>query len=191
MPRNNPHGKINRNAILSQGEKKFHVVKLGTRVRCINRCDACHPLMRNILQSNDRIHEQPRAWAPYRQDIAKFTAIPAEKNRSRPGNANPGRKFYARITHPEQELLMRSKLAISALMIVSLFGATAIASAQTQPAAGASSEGNAGPGAPNMKSGNMKSGKMKTSKAKSGSTTGMSSGSKKGSAAPAADDGEK
>jgi hypothetical protein len=82
---------------------------------------------------------------------------------------------------------MRSKFVISALVITSLFGATAIASAQTQPTTpGASSEGNAGPGA--MKSGNMKSEKMKTSKAKSGTTTGMGSGSKKGSAAPDADD---
>jgi hypothetical protein len=42
---------------------------------------------------------------------------------------------------------MRSKLAVSALVVASLFGATAIASAQTQPAPGASSEGNVGPGA--------------------------------------------
>lgn len=42
---------------------------------------------------------------------------------------------------------MRSKLAISAVVVASLFGATAIASAQTQPAPGASSSGNVGPGA--------------------------------------------
>jgi hypothetical protein len=36
---------------------------------------------------------------------------------------------------------MRYKLAISALLVVSLLGATAIASAQMQPAPGASSEG--------------------------------------------------
>jgi hypothetical protein len=36
---------------------------------------------------------------------------------------------------------MRYKLAISALAVVSLLGATAIASAQMQPAPGASSEG--------------------------------------------------
>ena len=49
---------------------------------------------------------------------------------------------------------MRSKLALSALVVASLFGATAIASAQTQPAPGASSEGNVGPGVtkPGMKS---------------------------------------
>jgi hypothetical protein len=50
---------------------------------------------------------------------------------------------------------MRSKLAISALAVAALFGATAIAPAQTQPATGASSEGNVGPGATksNMKPG--------------------------------------
>jgi pentapeptide MXKDX repeat protein len=40
---------------------------------------------------------------------------------------------------------VRSKLALSALVVASLFGSTVIASAQTQPAAGASSEGNVGP----------------------------------------------
>jgi len=74
---------------------------------------------------------------------------------------------------------MQSKLAISALVAASLFGATAIASAQTQPAPGASSEGNVGPGATDSK---MKSGKMKSSKMKSGTTTGMSTGAKKGDA---------
>ncbi len=44
---------------------------------------------------------------------------------------------------------MRSNLALSTLVVASLFGATAIASAQTQsqPAPGASSSGNVGPGA--------------------------------------------
>jgi hypothetical protein len=57
---------------------------------------------------------------------------------------------------------MRSKLAISALVVASMLGATAIASAQTQPAPGASSEGNVGPG----------------------TTTGMSAGSGKSDSAP-------
>jgi len=81
---------------------------------------------------------------------------------------------------------MRSKLAISALVVASLFGATAIASAQTQPAPGASSEGNVGPGATTdtkMKSQNkMKSHRVKSSKMKSGTTVGMSTGSRKGQA---------
>jgi len=72
---------------------------------------------------------------------------------------------------------MRSKLAISTLVVAALFGATTIASAQMQPAPGASSEGNVGPGATGTK---MKSGKVKHSKMKSGTTTGMSSGSRKG-----------
>jgi hypothetical protein len=63
-------------------------------------------------------------------------------------------------------------------VVAALFGATAIASAQTQqPAPGASSEGNVGPGTTNPK---MKSGKMKSSKMKSNTTTGMSAHSSKG-----------
>ncbi|MDB5639700.1 MAG: hypothetical protein JWP51_4608 [Bradyrhizobium sp.] len=77
---------------------------------------------------------------------------------------------------------MRSKLAISALAVASLLGATAIASAQTQPAPGASSEGNVGPGATTTHS-KMKSGKVKHSRMKSGTTTGMSSRSSKGDSA--------
>jgi hypothetical protein len=42
---------------------------------------------------------------------------------------------------------MRSKLAISALAVASLFGSTLIASAQSQPVPGASREGNVDPGA--------------------------------------------
>jgi hypothetical protein len=72
---------------------------------------------------------------------------------------------------------MRSKLAISTLVVAPNSAATTIASAQIQPAPGASSEGNVGPGATGTK---MKSGKMKHSKMKSGTTTGMSSGSRKG-----------
>jgi hypothetical protein len=75
---------------------------------------------------------------------------------------------------------MRSKLAISALVVASLLGTTAIASSQTtQPAPGASSEGNVGPDAVGTKM-NMKSSKMKS---KSETTTGMHAGSQKGSKA--------
>jgi uncharacterized low-complexity protein len=76
---------------------------------------------------------------------------------------------------------MRSKLAISALVVASLLGATAIVSAQTQPAPGASSEGNVGPGA--TSNSKMKSGKMKHSKMKSHTTTGMSAHSSKSDSA--------
>jgi len=75
---------------------------------------------------------------------------------------------------------MLSKLALSALVVASLVGMTSVAPAQTQPAPGASSEGNVGPGATNtrVKSHKMKtsmtSHKMKTSKIKPGTTTGMS-----------------
>jgi hypothetical protein len=64
---------------------------------------------------------------------------------------------------------MRSNLAIPALIVAALFGATSIASAQMQPAPGASSEGNVGPGA-------TKSTTKSHTKSKSGTTTGMSSG---------------
>jgi len=77
---------------------------------------------------------------------------------------------------------MRSKLAISALVVASMLGATAIASAQMQPAPGASSEGNVGTDATTHSK--MKSGKTKTSKMKSGTTTGMSSGASKSDSAP-------
>jgi len=50
---------------------------------------------------------------------------------------------------------MRSKLAISVLVVASLWAATAIASAQTQPAPGASREGKAGTDATKL---NMKPG---------------------------------
>jgi len=66
---------------------------------------------------------------------------------------------------------MRSKLALSALVIASLLGTTAVASAHTQPAPGATNESNMAPGATTHK---MKSGKMK-----SGATTGMSSSAHK------------
>jgi hypothetical protein len=56
---------------------------------------------------------------------------------------------------PKEEIAMRSRLAISALMVAALFGATTIESAQTEPAPGASSDGKAGADATksNMKPG--------------------------------------
>ena len=70
---------------------------------------------------------------------------------------------------------MRSKFTISALVVASLFGSTLIASAQSQPAPGASSEGNVGPGATSGKK----------TKHEKGMTTGSSrrSGANKGDAA--------
>jgi hypothetical protein len=53
--------------------------------------------------------------------------------------------------HDQGVLIMRSKLALSALVVASLFGATAMLQPQTQPAPGASSEGNVGPGATHSK----------------------------------------
>jgi hypothetical protein len=84
--------------------------------------------------------------------------------------------FYQRRIFP-----MRSKLAISALVVASMLGAT-IVLAHTHPAPGASSEDNVGPGATTIHS-KMKAAKTKTSKMKSGTTTGMSSGNNKGDSA--------
>jgi hypothetical protein len=73
--------------------------------------------------------------------------------------------------------IMRSRLAISALVIAALFGASAIASAQNTPAPGASSEGNVGPGAATGS-------KMKSGTSGAGMTTGTGmNGSQKGNAA--------
>jgi hypothetical protein len=74
---------------------------------------------------------------------------------------------------------MRSKLAFSALVVASLFGSTLIASAQNQPAPGASSEGNVGPGATSGKK----------AKHEKGMTTGSTTrgGAKNGDAANPSD----
>jgi hypothetical protein len=83
-------------------------------------------------------------------------------------------------THSNQlgSLLMRSKLVVSGLVVASLFGSTLIASAQSQPAPGASSEGNVGPGATSGK-------KTKHEKMTTGSST--RSGAKKGGVANPSD----
>jgi len=72
---------------------------------------------------------------------------------------------------------MRSKLAISALFVTSLFGSTLIASAQNQPAPGASHEGTISPGATSGK------------KTQKGTTTGSTtrSGANKGGAVDPSD----
>jgi hypothetical protein len=77
-----------------------------------------------------------------------------------------------------ETFLMRSKLAIPALVVASLFGSTLIASAQNQPAPGASNEGTISPGATGKKT-------------QKGTTTGstMRSGASKGGATdPSAQD---
>jgi hypothetical protein len=75
---------------------------------------------------------------------------------------------------------MRSKLAISALAVASLFGSMLIASAQRQPASGASSEGNVESGATSGKD----------TKHEKGMTAGssMRSGADKGGARNPSDD---
>jgi hypothetical protein len=106
-----------------------------------------------------------------------------EKPASRP---EPGSAPQVSFPHLQPEaggILMRTKLALSALVIAALFGATTIAPAQTQqqPAPGASSESTVG--ANTTHHSKMKYSKMKSSKAKSGTTTGMSSSSRKGNKA--------
>jgi hypothetical protein len=85
--------------------------------------------------------------------------------------------FSLCITCLRRIISMHSKLALSALVAASLFGMTAIASAQTQPAPGASSEGNVGPGATGSR--------MKSGMTGPGTTTGSSGmiRSQKGNAA--------
>jgi hypothetical protein len=67
---------------------------------------------------------------------------------------------------------MRSKLAISALVVTSLFGSTLTASAQNQPAPGASSEGNVGPGATSAKKTKHEKGVTTGSSARGGAKNG-------------------
>jgi hypothetical protein len=85
--------------------------------------------------------------------------------------------MFSQHHNQEQEFLMRSKLAISALVAASLFGATAIASAQTEPMQpGAAGQGNAATGS------KMAPGKMKSNNMKQGTTTGTAAqGMKPGS----------
>jgi hypothetical protein len=83
------------------------------------------------------------------------------------------RRGLERSCNPTETFLMRSKLAISALVVTSLFGSTLIASAQNQTAPGASSEGTVSPGASGKKTQHEK-----------GMTTGSSTRSKGGAANP-------
>jgi hypothetical protein len=100
------------------------------------------------------------------------TMLPASEPNRLPKVSGPycnlGETFY-----------MRSKLAFSALVVASLFGSTLIASAQSQPAPGASSEGSVGPGATSGKK----------TKHEKGMTTGSTtrSGAKKGDGANPSD----
>jgi hypothetical protein len=93
------------------------------------------------------------------------TMLPASKLNRLPKVGGPHRYLG-------ETFFMRSKLAISALVVTSLFGSTLIASAQNQPAPGASSEGTISPGASSGK------------KAQKGTTTGATtrSGTNKGGA---------
>jgi hypothetical protein len=67
---------------------------------------------------------------------------------------------------------MRSKLAISALVVTSLFGSTLIASAQNQTAPGASNEGTVSPGATSGKKAQHEKGMTTGSSTRSGTNKG-------------------
>src|ERR1700730_5958311 len=74
---------------------------------------------------------------------------------------------------PRKTFLMRSKLAISALVVASLFGSTLIASAQNQTAPGASSEGNVSPRATSGKKTQHEKGMTTGSSTRSGANKGV------------------
>src|ERR1700730_10269452 len=103
-----------------------------------------------------------------------FWKMKFAKCMSRTGTKSPA-EVWRSPANLMETFLMRSKLAISALVVTSLFGSTLIASAQNQPAPGASSEGNVGPRATSGKK----------TKHEKGMTTGSStrSGAKKGGVA--------
>jgi hypothetical protein len=112
-----------------------------------------------------------------RSDHQEFLKMKFAQCLPRAGTESPARGLE--LFYNLGSLLMRSKLAISALVVTSLFGSTLIASAQNQTAPGASSEGNVSPHATSGK---------KTQHEK-GMTTGSStrSGTNKGSAATPSD----
>jgi hypothetical protein len=119
-----------------------------------------------------------KCWTPAQQSRTSFlenqicTMLPASE-------LNRLQKVSGAYCKLGETFFMRSKLAISALVVASLFGSTLMASAQTQPAPGASSEGNVGPGAASGKK----------TKHEKGMTTGSStrSGAKKGDGAKPSD----
>src|ERR1700722_3486038 len=74
--------------------------------------------------------------------------------------------------NPMETFLMRSKLAISALVVTSLFGSTLIASAQSQPAPGMSNDGTVSPGATSGKKTQHEKGMTTGSSTRSGTNKG-------------------
>jgi hypothetical protein len=74
--------------------------------------------------------------------------------------------------NPMETFLMRSKLAISALVVASLFGSTLVASAQSQPAPGMSNDGTVSPGATSGKKAQHEKGMTTGSSPRSGTNKG-------------------
>lgn len=111
-----------------------------------------------------------------------FRKIKFSQCLSRTGTKSLAEVWTGLVTLYGETFLMRSKLAISALVVTSLFGSTLIASAQTQTAPGAAGAGSVSPGATSGK---------KTQHEK-GMTTGssMHSGRNKGGVANPSDQGK-
>jgi hypothetical protein len=117
-------------------------------------------------------------WWALRSNQNEFGNMKFAQYLPHAGTQSPAREFGFIPTN-SGVFLMRSKLVVSGLVVASLFGSTLIASAQSQPAPGASSEGNVGPGATSGKK----------TKHEKGMTSGssMHSGAKKGGAANPSD----
>jgi hypothetical protein len=140
----------------------------------------------------------------------------ARKNLLMPGNAGIAVSFERRITsvspslskHPPPsnhnicakrvqwvfassnlwgDFLMRPKLAISTLVVASLFGSTLIASAQTQAAPGASSQGTVSTGAMSGKKTQHEKGVTTGSSTRSGAKSGTMTPSGQGNMGSGAD----
>jgi hypothetical protein len=88
----------------------------------------------------------------------------------RAGTETPARGLPDPVTNGD--ITMRSKLAISALVVASLFGSTLIASAQSQTAPGASNDGTVSPGATSGKKAKHEKGMTTGSSTRSGTSKG-------------------
>jgi hypothetical protein len=87
-----------------------------------------------------------------------------------------------------ETFLLRSKLAISALVVTLLFGSTLIASAQNQPAPGMSNDGTVSPGVTPGKKAQHEKGMTTGSSTRSGTNKGgMANPSDQGNAGSGAD----
>jgi hypothetical protein len=101
-----------------------------------------------------------------RQSRASFWNVKFTQCFPRTGTESRPEVWSDRVTYGD--ILMRSKLAIPALVVASLFGSTLMASAQSQTAPGASSAGTVSPGATSGKKTQHEKGTTTGSSARSG-----------------------